>query len=121
VIGELEGTPRIEAEAAIAKARVAVRTDEPGWCENRSVTRAELHKMIDELPDNAVDGAGVLLRGIINGPLDPDQAWFWTPDWQRKEHEADADKAAGKADRFDSDDDFLAALDKRSDSSDADV
>jgi hypothetical protein len=41
--------------------------------------------MVDELPENAVDGAGVLLRGIIEGPLDPDQAWFWTSDWQRKE------------------------------------
>jgi hypothetical protein len=30
VIDELEDTPRIEAEAAIAKARLAVRTDEPG-------------------------------------------------------------------------------------------
>jgi hypothetical protein len=49
------------------------------------VTRAELHRMVDELPENAVDGAGVLLRGIIEGPLDPDQAWFWTSDWQRKE------------------------------------
>ena len=58
------------------------------------MTKAELHKLIDELPDTAVDGAGVLLRGIIEGPLDPDQAWVWTPDWQRKEREAEGDKAA---------------------------
>jgi hypothetical protein len=77
--------------------------------------------MVDELPENAVDGAGVLLRGIIEGPLDPEQAWFWTPEWQRKEHEAEADKAAGKANRYESDEDFLAALDERSGSSDADV
>jgi len=31
------------------------------------VTRADLHKMLDEPPDNAVDGEGVLLRGIIEG------------------------------------------------------
>jgi hypothetical protein len=78
------------------------------------VTKAELHKLIDELPDSAVDGAGVLLRGIIEGPVDPDQAWFWTPEWQRKEREAEADKAAGNADRYASDDEFLAALDERS-------
>ena len=85
------------------------------------MTRAELHKMVDELPENAVDGAGVLLRGIIEGRLDPDQAWFWTPEWQRKEHEAEADKVAGNVDRYGSDNEFLAALDERSGSSDADV
>jgi hypothetical protein len=49
------------------------------------MTTAELHKLIDELPDSAVEGAGVLLRGIIKGPIDPDQAWFWTPEWQEGE------------------------------------
>ena len=63
------------------------------------MTRAELHKLVDALPDTAVDGAGVLLRGIIAGPIDPDQAWFWTPEWQRKEGEAEEDKAARKMDR----------------------
>ena len=35
------------------------------------MTKAELHKLVDELPDKAVEGAGVLLRGIIKGPIDP--------------------------------------------------
>ncbi len=85
------------------------------------MTRAELHKLIDELPETAVDGAGVLLRGIINGPVDPEQSWFWTPEWQRKEHEAEADRAAGNGERYDSAEKFLAALDERSGSSDAEV
>ncbi len=85
------------------------------------MTRAELHKLVDELPDTAVEGAGVLLRGIVAGPVDPDQAWFWTPEWQRKEREAEADKAAGRVDRFRTDEKLLAALDERSGSSDADV
>ncbi len=85
------------------------------------MTRAELHQLVDELPDTAVEGAGVFLRGVIKGPIDPDQAWFWTPEWQLKEHEAEADKAAGDAERFESDEEFLAALDERSASSDADV
>ena len=85
------------------------------------MTKAELHKLVDELPEAAVDGAGVLLRGIIKGPIDPDQAWFWTPEWQAKEQAADADKAAGKVDRYRSDEEFLAALDERSASSDTDV
>ena len=85
------------------------------------MTKADLHKLIDELPDTAVEGAGVLLRGIIKGPIDPDQAWFWTPEWQAKEREADADKAAGRVERFESHEAFLAALDERRGSSDADV
>jgi hypothetical protein len=84
------------------------------------VTKAELHKLIDELPDTAVEGAGVLLRGIIKGPIDPDQAWFWTPEWQAKEREADADKAAGRVERFESDEAFMAALKERRSSLDAD-
>jgi hypothetical protein len=85
------------------------------------MTKADLHKLVDELPENAVEGAGVLLRGIIQGPIDPDQAWFWTPEWQAKEQEADADKAAGNVERFESDEAFLAALHERRGSSDADV
>ena len=85
------------------------------------MTKADLHKLVDELPDNAVEGAGVLLRGIIKGPIDPDQAWFWTPEWQEKEREADADKAAGRAERFESDEAFTAALKERRGSLHADV
>jgi hypothetical protein len=43
---------------------------------------------------------------------DPDQAWFWTPEWQAKEREADADIAAGRVTRFESDEEFLRALDE---------
>jgi len=41
---------------------------------------------------------------------DPSQAWFWTPEWQAKEREADEDIAAGRGERFESDEEFLAAL-----------
>jgi hypothetical protein len=85
------------------------------------VTKADLHNLVDELPDNAVEGAAVLLRGIIKGPIDPDQAWFWTPEWQAKEREADADKAAGRVERFESDEAFMAALEERRGSLNADV
>jgi hypothetical protein len=85
------------------------------------MTKADLHKLVDELPDTAVEGAGVLLRGIIKGPIDPDQAWFWTPDWQAKEREADADKAAGRVEHFESDEAFTAALEERRGSLDADL
>lgn len=81
------------------------------------MTKAELHELVDRLPDRAVDGAAVLLEEIAN---DPDQAGFWTREWQEKEREADADLAAGRVDRYESDEDFLDALDARMKSVDAD-
>jgi hypothetical protein len=85
------------------------------------VTKAELHKLIDELPDDAVDGAGVFLSEIAAGRIDPEQAWFWTREWQEKEREADADLVAGRSTSYESDDDLLSALDKRTKPVDADA
>ncbi len=51
---------------------------------------------------------GILLRP--QKPIDTTQAWFWTPEWQAGEQEATADLAAGRSTRYESDEDFLAAL-----------
>lgn len=77
------------------------------------MTKAELHELVDRLPDEAVDGAAVLLEEITAGRIDPDQAWFWTGEWQSIEREAEDDRLAGRATAYDSDEEFLAALDAR--------
>lgn len=41
-----------------------------------------------------------------------DQAWFWTPEWQAMEREADEAIAAGQVERFLTTADFLASLDE---------
>jgi len=41
----------------------------------------------------------------------PDQAWFWTPEWQAKEHVAELDKGGNVA-RFESDEEFLRSFDE---------
>ena len=41
---------------------------------------------------------------------DPDQAYFWTPEWQAKEREADEDIAAGRYEEFSTVEDMLADL-----------
>lgn len=74
------------------------------------MTKAELHRLVDELPDGAVDGAGVLLRGIVRGPIAADQAWFWTPEWQEGERDADAALAAGEGTAFESTEHFISHL-----------
>jgi hypothetical protein len=85
------------------------------------MTKAELHELVERLPDGAVDGAAILLGEITEGRIDPDQAWFWTREWQTMEREAEADRRAGRATGYDSDEEFLAALDRRTKPLDADA
>ncbi len=84
------------------------------------MTKAELHQLVDRLPERAVDGAAVLLGEISDGRIDPDQAGFWTREWQDKEREADDDHSAGRVTSYESDEGFLAALDERLKPLDAD-
>jgi bifunctional DNA-binding transcriptional regulator/antitoxin component of YhaV-PrlF toxin-antitoxin module len=39
-----------------------------------------------------------------------DQAWFWTEGWQQAMKESLEDVKAGRVDRFDSDEEFMASL-----------
>jgi bifunctional DNA-binding transcriptional regulator/antitoxin component of YhaV-PrlF toxin-antitoxin module len=55
---------------------------------------------------------GLVLREVEPEDIDPDQAWFWTPEWQAKEREADEDIAAGRVTLYLSDEEFLASLDE---------
>jgi antitoxin PrlF len=52
---------------------------------------------------------GVYLRGRRSIPTD--QAWFWTPEWQAMEREADLAIEAGDVTRHGSTETFLASLD----------
>ena len=77
------------------------------------MTKADLHRLVDQLPEEAVDGAAVLLGSIATHRIDPDQAWFWTPEWLAGEREIDAARARGETGEvFDSEDAFLAALER---------
>lgn len=44
--------------------------------------------------------------------IDADDAWFWTPEWQAGEREADQQIAAGAGTRYDTAEAFLASLDQ---------
>lgn len=43
--------------------------------------------------------------------IDASQAWFWTPEWQKGEREADADIKAGRVKSFRSVEELIADLD----------
>jgi AbrB family looped-hinge helix DNA binding protein len=60
--------------------------------------------------------AEITAEGILLRPqklIDATQAWFWTPEWQSGEWEADADRAAGRVDAFGSGGELIAALRSR--------
>ena len=51
-------------------------------------------------------------RHVAQEQEDPEQAWFWTPEWQAKEREADEAIAAQEGAFFSSEEAFLASLDE---------
>ena len=53
-------------------------------------------------------GTGLHLQPCVTVPAD--QAWYWTPEWQAMEREADEDYARGNYETFDSDEEFLASF-----------
>ena len=74
------------------------------------MTKADLHQLVDALPDEAVEGAGLLLERVLRGEVDPGQAWVWSAEWQDQLRSSLADLAEGRTRSFDSGDDFLASL-----------
>ncbi len=62
--------------------------------------------------------AEITADGILLRPqklIDATQAWFWTPDWQAGEREADADRGAGRIESFNSGDELVRALQSQAD------
>ena len=45
--------------------------------------------------------------------IQPDQAWFWTEQWQKVERDAQADIDAGRVHRYANIDEAVSALEKR--------
>ena len=77
--------------------------------------RRAAHLEEGDLLEAEITADGILLRP--QKIIDSTQAWFWTAEWQQGEREADADIAAGRVSTFDSGDEMIAALKKRSSSS----
>jgi hypothetical protein len=74
------------------------------------MTKADLHELVEELPDEALDGAALYLRRLVAGQIDPGQAWVWTDEWQGQLRSSLEDLAAGRTQRFGSTEDFLTSL-----------
>lgn len=73
--------------------------------------RKAAHLEEGDLLDAELTPDGILLRP--QKLIDATQAWFWTPEWQAGEREADADRSAGRVETFASGEEFVAALRSR--------
>lgn len=63
-------------------------------------------------PDDLIRALVAAVRQTsVDEGIDPDQAWFWTPEWQEGEARVDAEYAAGLGQFFANEDEFLADLD----------
>jgi hypothetical protein len=82
--------------------------------EIQEMTTTEARKHLPELVNMAAYGhvTTVLVRdGRRLARIVPEEdAWVYSPVWQDKLHEAEADVAAGRVRRFDTEDEFLAHL-----------
>ena len=74
--------------------------------------RRAAHLEEGDLLEAELTADGILLRP--QKVIDSTQAWFWSPEWQAGEREADADRDAGRVESFTSGQEFLAALTARS-------
>lgn len=74
------------------------------------MTKADLYRLVDDLPEDAVEDTAVLLKRITLRQLDPAQAWVWTEHWQEQLRGSFADLEAGRTQHFDTAEEFMAAL-----------
>jgi hypothetical protein len=74
------------------------------------MTKTELHRLVDELPDEAVEGTSLFIQRVLLRQLDPSQSWVWTDEWQAKLSASLADLRAGRAQPYESAEAFLQAL-----------
>src|ERR1700726_4815560 len=73
--------------------------------------RKAAHLEEGDLLDAQLTADGILLRP--QKLIDATQAWFWSPEWQAGEREADADRAAGRGETFESGEAFMTGLQAR--------
>ena len=73
--------------------------------------RRAAHLEVGDLLEAELTPDGILLRP--QKLIDTTQAWFWSPEWQAGERDADADRTSGDVDGFTSGEELIGALRSR--------
>ncbi|OAT87036.1 hypothetical protein [Desulfotomaculum copahuensis] len=71
---------------------------------------ANLDRLIKEIKSLSSEEKYELARRLNEEAVFDDQSWFWTPEWQAAEKEADDDIAAGRVYRYDNVDDLIRSV-----------
>lgn len=72
--------------------------------ETADLTDPEINRMITEFAAMRTP-----MIGIVRD-LAPEEEWYWSEEWQAGEREIEAEKAAGRTNTYQSDDEFAALL-----------
>jgi prevent-host-death family protein len=83
------------------------------------MTTSEVRESLAEVVNQAAYGHVTTIITRDGRPLArivaEEDAWFWTPEWQAKEREADEELAAGQTRTYDSMEDLFADIDEQRD------
>ncbi|MFD1064749.1 AbrB/MazE/SpoVT family DNA-binding domain-containing protein [Oceanobacillus locisalsi] len=66
----------------------------------------DLHE--DDQLEAVIEDGKIVIQPVIT--IAKDQTWFWSPEWQQEEREADEDIKHGRVKTFDNADDAIAYL-----------
>lgn len=78
---------------------------------------ANLDRLIKEIKNLSAAEKSELARRLDEESVFDDQSWYWTPQWQAAEKEADEDIAAGRVQRYNNVDDAIKFLHEQRDHS----
>jgi len=71
---------------------------------------ANLDRLIKEIKNLSAAEKSELARRLDEEAVFNDQSWYWTPQWQAAEKEADEDIATGRVHRYNNADDAIKFL-----------
>jgi AbrB family looped-hinge helix DNA binding protein len=84
--------------------RLTVRAPAPSLNKKEQRTLSQARKKIEQIQKDILQCQGLTQEEIRVACrvdlIDPDQAWWWTEEWQRSEREAEGDIRKGKAKKF---------------------
>ena len=84
--------------------QLTVRAPAPSLSKKEQRTLSQAQKKIEQIQKDILQSQGLnqdeIKVACKVGLIDPDQAWWWTEEWQKSESEAERDIRKGKAKEF---------------------
>ena len=121
VFDQLHLKPRDILEAIAQKGKVVMiprqltaKAPAPSLTKKEQETILTAKEKIEQIQKDILHSQGFTKEEIKVaskvGLIDPDQAWWWTEEWQKKEREAEKDVKEGKVKKFSNVEDFIKDL-----------